>query len=66
MKKDTDNSNIYKLKDLYGGNIKYKKERILINEKDISYDLLKRDDCIKNIYDIIVNCNPDKKFVISL
>lgn len=64
---NTDNkSNTYDLKDLYDGSIINDDNIILINEEDVSYDLLERDKTINHVYETIINCNPRKKFVISL
>lgn len=61
-----EHTNIYTLKDLYDGNIDESEELILIDEDSADYDLLDREIFINNLYNIIVNCNPDKKFVIGL
>lgn len=60
-------SNIIDLKDLYEGNIRELEGKpILLDEKDVDYDLLNRDKTINYLYDAIVSTNPDGKFVISL
>ena len=59
-------SNTYDLKELYDGSIVNNDNIILINEEEVSYDLLKRDKTINHVYETIINCNPRKKFVISL
>ncbi|MBU5337530.1 P-loop NTPase fold protein [Intestinibacter bartlettii] len=65
-KEQNKHTNIYTLKDLYDDNIDESEELILIDEDSADYDLLHREIFINNLYDIIVNCNPDKKFVIGL
>lgn len=60
-------SNIVDLKDLYEGKTKVSEGKpILIDEKDVDYDLLNRDRTIGYLYDAVVSINPDGKFVISL
>ncbi|HEL5752195.1 TPA: hypothetical protein UOP39_000001, partial [Clostridioides difficile] len=59
-------SNIYSLKDLYDGCITENNEFILVSEEYVDYDLLDRDRFINNLYNIITNCNPQRKFIISL
>ena len=60
-------SNIIDLKDLYEGKLeKIEEEPILLEEKDVDYDLLNRDRIINYLYDAIVSSNPDGKFVISI
>ena len=58
-KEQNKHTNIYTLKDLYDGNIDESEELILIDEDSADYDLLDREIFINNLYDIIVNCNPD-------
>jgi len=60
-------SNIVDLKDLYDGNIGVLEGKpILLDEKDVDYDLLDRGKIINYLYDAIISTNPDGKFVISL
>lgn len=60
-------SNIIDLKDLYEGEIKKNENRsILLEEKDVDYDLLDRKKIINYLYDSIISTNPQRKFVISL
>ena len=66
IKKAQKNSNIYNLKELYNGEIDKSEELILIDEESADYDLLDRGIFINNLYNIISECNPNKKFVISL
>lgn len=66
IKKLQKNSNIYNLKDLYNGEIDESEELILIGEESVDYDLLDRGIFINNLYNIITECSPNKKFVISL
>lgn len=59
--------NLYDLKDIYDGSfITNNNEIILVEERDIDYDLLDRTNAIKQLYDAIINSNPDNRFVISL
>ncbi|MGG7160086.1 P-loop NTPase fold protein [Clostridium baratii] len=64
--KEEVHTNVYDLKDLYEGNIGNGNRLVLINEEDVCYDLLGRDNIIENIYNTTVNSNPENKFVISL
>ncbi len=60
-------SNIVDLKDLYDGNIGVLEGKpILLDEKDVDYDLLDRAKIINYLYDAIISTNPDGKFVVSL
>lgn len=59
-------TNVHDLKELYEGTITTDNGIILINEDEVEYDLLSRDSIIDNLYDTLINCNPAKKFVISL
>lgn len=61
-----DNVNVYDLKQLYNGDIKECRGLILIDEVEVNYDLLNRERIISDIYDLIIQCNPKKKFVLSL
>ncbi|MDX9917205.1 MAG: P-loop NTPase fold protein [Gudongella sp.] len=59
--------NITDLKDLYEDNIKEFGERpIILDERDVEYDLLNRDMIINHLYDAIVSTNLNGSFVISL
>ncbi|WP_018933277.1 P-loop NTPase fold protein [Gracilibacillus lacisalsi] len=60
-------SNVTDLKDIYDGNFSIEKGKpIMLNEKDVDYDLLNRSSVINLLYDTIQNCNPNDGFVISL
>lgn len=55
------------LLDAYKGNIKNEKGHVvLVKEEDVNYDLLERDSIINKLYNAIIDCNPERKFVISL
>jgi len=61
--------NVVDLKEIFTGDfmIKIKKdETILVNEKDVDYDLLERGKVINQLYYAILQSNPDGRFVISL
>ncbi len=62
------NSNLIDLKDLYEGNITATLDGgvVLLEEKDVDYDLLGRDRVINHLYNAILSAKPDGKFVISL
>jgi hypothetical protein len=60
-------SNIVDLKDIYTGNFTIEKDKfILVNEKDVDYDLLERTSVINLLHNTILNSNPNEGFVISL
>lgn len=59
-------SRVYTLKDLYDRNIEHSDELVFINEEDIDYDLLNRGSIIENLYNVITQYSPKRKFVISL
>ncbi len=60
-------TNIYTLKDLYENKIpSIVGQTIFLNEEEESYDLLERNNIIEKVYEAIVNCNPKRKFVISI
>lgn len=59
-------TNVFELKELYEGRIRCTNELILINEAEVDYDLLSRENIIDNLYYTLINCSPEKKFVISL
>lgn len=59
-------SNVYDLRDLYEGNIISKGIPIYLEEKEVDYDLLKRDRIINQLKNAIEHCYVDDKFVISL
>lgn len=59
--------NIVDLKEIFIGDFLIKEDEIiLVNEKDVDYDLLKRGNIINQLYNAILQSNPDGKFVISL
>jgi hypothetical protein len=60
-------SNIIDLKKIQDGDFLIEKGKpILVDEKDVEYDLLRRGSTISLLYNTIQNSNPDKGFVISL
>lgn len=65
-KKKSRKSNVYDLKELYDGSIECAGNLILIEENDIEYDLLDRSEITTKLYETILNCNPKRKFVLSL
>nr|DAI61443.1 MAG TPA: KAP family P-loop domain [Caudoviricetes sp.] len=67
LMKVNEKTNIYTLKDLYENKISLSDSHtIFLNEEEESYDLLERNNIIEKLYEAIVNCNPKRKFVISL
>lgn len=42
------------------------KKLVLLEEKDVDYDLLNRKDIINQLYNTIINCNPETNFTIGL
>lgn len=67
LKEANEKSNIYTLKDLYENKInKVGEQAIFLNEEEESYDLLERNNIIEKVYEAIINCNPKRKFVISI
>jgi len=60
-------TNVIDLKDIYENTFEISSNLpILIEEKDVDYDLLKRGKTIDLLYNSILTCNPTKSFVISL
>lgn len=60
-------TNIYDLKELYNGEIKHNgQELLLLEEKDVDYDLLNRTKIINELYNSINECVNKNKFIISL
>jgi predicted KAP-like P-loop ATPase len=60
-------SNVVDLKDIYTGNFSIEKGKsILVNEKDVDYDLLERTSVINLLHNTLLNSNPSEGFVISL
>lgn len=65
-KVNNDSGNIIDLKDLYEGKLGATDGMILLNEKEVDYDLLNRHSVINHLYNVLCNCKPQKQFVISL
>ncbi len=60
-------SNIIDLKKIFDGDFVIKKdEMIMIQEKDVDYDLFERGRLINQLFSVIEKCKPDGRFVISL
>lgn len=59
-------TNIVDLKDLYDNKISKCSDLILLDERDVDYDLLDRRSIINNLANIIIKSKPQGKFVISL
>ncbi|MEC5422908.1 P-loop NTPase fold protein [Virgibacillus sp. C22-A2] len=60
-------SNFIDLKNIYNGDFKIKDgETIVVNEKDVDYDLFERHSVISLLYNTIKQSNPNEGFVISL
>lgn len=59
-------TNVYDLKDLYDGNIQTEKSLILIREREVEYDLLERGHIINKLYELVINCYNQEKFVVAL
>lgn len=59
--------NVYDLKDILNGDFDFEENStVLMNEKDVNYDLLQRNGVIDSLYSSILHSKPDGKFVISL
>lgn len=58
--------NIIDLKELYEGKIEKADGILLLDEKDVDYDLLNRQPVINHLYNTLCNCKPQGQFVISL
>lgn len=65
-KSDLYESNIVDLKELYENRIKSKDGVILLEERDVDYDLLNRESIINHLVNIVLSTKPQGKFVISL
>lgn len=66
-KKDNYKSNVLDLKDIYDKKIDISSQEFaLLEEKEVSYDLLNRKDIINQLYNTLINCNPSKTFTIGL
>lgn len=60
-------SNFVDLKEIYKGDFEIKDgETIVVNEKDVDYDLFERHSVISLLYNTIKQSNPNEGFVISL
>lgn len=59
-------SNVIDLRELYENRIKYKDGLILLEERDVDYDLLNRTSIINHLTNIVLSTKPQGKFVISL
>jgi energy-coupling factor transporter ATP-binding protein EcfA2 len=59
-------SNIVDLKELYENHIRTTTGTILLDERDVDYDLLNRKSIINHLANIIITSKPQGKFVISL
>lgn len=58
--------NVVDLKDLYEDKIGEIQGIILLDEKEVDYDLLNRHAIINHMYNVLCECKPQKQFVISL
>lgn len=59
--------NTIDLKDLYEGDLTQSDlEGVLLNEKDVDYDLLNRSSIIEELSEILIKTEPNNSFVISL
>jgi energy-coupling factor transporter ATP-binding protein EcfA2 len=59
-------SNIVDLKELYENRIRSIDRIILLEERDVDYDLLNRESIINHLSNIVLSSKPQGKFVISL
>lgn len=60
-------TNVVDLLDVFNGNLKIENNKIiLVKEKDVDYDMLERRSIINKLFNAIIRCNPDGRFVISL
>ena len=65
-KANTYQGNIIDLKTLYEGELEKTDGILLLDEKDVDYDLLNRQPVINHLYNTLCNCKPQGQFVISL
>ena len=65
-KANTYQGNIIDLKILYEGELEKTDGILLLEEKDVDYDLLNRQPVINHLYNTLCNCKPQGQFVISL
>ncbi|MCL2718709.1 MAG: KAP family NTPase [Lachnospiraceae bacterium] len=67
VKNKNEKTNVFDLKDLYNNNINLEEgQLIFVDEKDVDYDLLDRTEVINELYQNLLNCKTNGKFVISL
>ncbi|EDT76359.1 P-loop NTPase fold protein [Clostridium butyricum] len=59
-------TNVVDLKSIYENTINRIDDTILVEEKDVEYDLIGRNRIINQVFDVICKCNPSEHFVISL
>ena len=60
-------NNVYDLKEIYEGKVKsHSQIPIFVSEKDVDYDLLKRNGIINVVYRSILTCKSNSSFVIGL
>ena len=66
-KKSNYESNVYDLEYLCNHKVDISNDNIaLLEEKEVSYDLLDRTSVINQLYNVIVKCNPSQTFTIGL
>lgn len=65
-KSDLYESNIVDLKDLFENHVSVSDSMILLEERDVDYDLLDRNSIINHLVNTILSTKPQGKFVISL
>lgn len=63
---DEYDGNTVDLRDLYEGKIESINGMLLLDEKEVDYDLLDRHTIINHLYNILCSCKPQKRFVLSL
>lgn len=60
-------SNVLDLKEIYDKKIDISRQNfVLLEEKEVSYDLLRRKNIINQLYNTLIKCNPSKSFTIGL
>jgi len=60
-------ANVIDLREVFNGNFIIEESKvILVNEKDVDYDLLERTSIINQLFNAINKCSPDGRVVISL
>ena len=66
-KENNYSNNVYDLKYLCENPVDISNGKVIVlEEKEVSYDLLGRNNIINQLYNIIINCNPKKTFTIGL